>query len=179
MTSYHNTEPDEQDDDSATDRGAKNGWFAKLREAFLRDGDEEESFEEEEEETSLGVAHIPPPARSTGGSLTPIKRSSGALRLETVRRSRVTVRRMVQSFEDVRRAVDGLREGTQQIINLEQTPADMAERLIDFMNGATYSIDGSVEKIGDQVYLFTPTNVTVDVEDKPLTSSRTAFFDKE
>jgi cell division inhibitor SepF len=136
-------------------------------------------FEDEDEDSLLGVAHIPEPSRSAGGSATPIKRANGALRLETVRKSRITVRRMVQSFEDVRRAVDGLREGNQQIINLEQTPADMSERLIDFMNGATYSIDGTVEKIGDQVYLFTPQSVIVDVEDKPSTAPRTPFFDKD
>lgn len=178
MTTYNNTEPDEQDDDSAADRNS-HGFFAKLRDAFLRGGDEDDSFDEGDEESVIGVAPIPAPTRSSGGSSTPIKRNSGSLRLETVRGSRITVRRMVQSFEDVRRAVDGLREGIQQIINLEQTPADMSERLIDFMNGATYSIDGKVEKIGDQVYLFTPTNVVVDVEDRPISASRTPFFDKD
>jgi cell division inhibitor SepF len=88
------------------------------------------------------------------------------------------VRQMVQSHEDVRRAVDGLRDGVQQIINFEQTPADKAKELTDFMYGAIYSLDGAVEKIGEQVYLFTPLNVTIDVEDKPMTSSHTAFFDK-
>jgi len=78
----------------------------------------------------------------------------------------------------VRRAVDGLRDGTQQIVNLEQTASDMAERLIDFMNGATYAIDGAVEKIGEHVYLFTPSTVTVDVEDRATAGARTPFFDK-
>jgi cell division inhibitor SepF len=178
MTTYHNAEPDDEEDDAAADRNSR-GFFAKLRDAWMRNGDDDEEFDEEDEENVIGVAAIPSPIRSSGGSSTPIKRGNGALRLETVRRSRITVRRTVQSFEDVRRAVDGLREGTQQIINLEQTPADMSERLIDFMNGATYSIDGTVEKIGDQVYLFTPTNVIVDVEDKPMSANRTAFFDRE
>jgi cell division inhibitor SepF len=174
----YNTEPEDESDDSHADRNS-HGWFTKLRDAFLRGGDDEDVIDEEDEDDIVGVAHIPAPARSAGGSSTPLKRNSGALRLETARRSRVTVRRVVQGFEDVRRAVDGLREGVQQIINLEQTPADMSERLIDFMNGATYSIDGTVEKIGDQVYLFTPTNVIVDVEDKASATSRTPFFDRD
>jgi cell division inhibitor SepF len=173
MTTYYNAEPDEDGEDSNVERNS-HGFFARLKDAFLRSGDEDE-YEDEEPE----VESIPVPARSSGGSSTPLKRTAGALRLETVKRSRITVRRTVQTFEDVRRAVDGLREGTQQIINLEQTPADMSERLIDFMNGATYCIDGSVEKIGDQVYLFTPPNVIVDVETKPYTPTRPAFFDKE
>ena len=91
----------------------------------------------------------------------------------------VTVRRTVQSFEDVRRAVDGLREGVQQIVNIEQTPPDIAERLIDFLNGATYALDGSVEKIGAQVYLFTPSTITIDVEDRSTTLASKPFFDRE
>jgi cell division inhibitor SepF len=91
----------------------------------------------------------------------------------------VTVRRSVHSFEDVRRAVDELREGVQQVINLEQTPVDMCERLIDFLNGSIYAIDGCVEKIGEHVFLFTPQNVSIDIEDSHLNDLKSAYFDKE
>ena len=76
-----------------------------------------------------------------------------------------------------RRAADGLKDGQQQIVNLEQTPVEMAERIIDFLNGATYALDGSVEKIGEQVYLFTPASVIIDVEEKPTGNSRVSFID--
>jgi cell division inhibitor SepF len=172
--SYYNAEPEEDTEDSHADRRPR-GWFSQFMEAFRRDDDDNV----EEEEDHADSVSIPRPSRSSGGSSKPIKRGANTLHLETIKRSRITVRRTVQSFEDVRRAVDGLNDGVQQIINLEQTPADMSERLIDFMNGATYCIEGSVEKIGEQVYLFTPPNVTVDVETKPFAPSRTAFFDKE
>ena len=114
-------------------------------------------------------AHAPPaPSRASGGSASPLRRSGApALRLDQARRTHVTVRRAVRGFDDARRAADGLKEGQQQIVNLEQTPVEMAERIIDFLNGATYALDGSVEKIGEQVYLFTPASVIIDVEDKP------------
>jgi cell division inhibitor SepF len=73
---------------------------------------------------------------------------------------------MVKSFEDARRGVDGLRDGIQQIINFEKTPDDDATRFLDFMNGATYALDGSVENIGEKVYLFTPQSVSIEVVDK-------------
>ena len=89
------------------------------------------------------------------------------------------MRRAVQTFDDARRAADGLKDGQQQIVNLEQTPADMAERITDFLNGATYAVDGSVEKIGDQVYLFTPASVVIDIDDsKPVTGTRATIFDR-
>ena len=124
-------------------------------------------------------AHAQPaPSRASGGSASPLRRSGApALRLDQARRTHVTVRRAVRGFDDARRAADGLKEGQQQIVNLEQTPVEMAERIIDFLNGATYALDGSVEKIGEQVYLFTPASVIIDVEDKPTGNSRVSFID--
>jgi cell division inhibitor SepF len=175
----HNAEAEEYDDESPEQRSRLSRFWSML----TRGHNEEDGYEEEElddTEEQGAVARVPSPGRASGGSVSPIRRGS-TLRLETVRRTHVSVRRTVQSFEDVRKAVDGLRDGIQQIVNLEQTPADMSERLIDFMNGATYAIDGSVEKIGEQVYLFTPQNVTIDIEEKPSfsTGSKTPFFDKD
>ncbi len=130
---------------------------------------------------SSGVARVNGPTRMAGGALNPMRRPTtvSPMRVERERTHSVTVRRTVQSFEDVRRAVDGLREGIQQIVNIEQTPPDVAERLIDFLNGATYAMDGSVEKIGTQVYLFTPSTITIDVEDKTKLTVSKPFFDRE
>ena len=117
-------------------------------------------------------------ARASGGSYNPLKRGT-TLRIDQARQTHITVRRAVHSFDDARRAADGLKDGQQQIVNLEQTPADMSERIIDFLNGATYALDGSVEKIGEQVYLFTPSTVIIDIEDKPATGVRAAIFDRD
>jgi cell division inhibitor SepF len=84
------------------------------------------------------------------------------LRLHSARVSYVSVR-LPQSFDDARMAADGLKDGRQQIVNLEKTSPEMAERIIDFLNGVTYALNGFVEKVGDHVYLFAPSNVLIDV----------------
>jgi len=86
------------------------------------------------------------------------------LRLHSTRVSHVSVR-MPQSFDDARLAADGLKDGRQQIINLERTTPEMSERITDFLNGVTYALNGFVEKVGDRVYLFAPSNVLIDVPD--------------
>lgn len=146
--------------------------------------DEYEDEEEQTEAPQAPQAQTPPQAstpvvntRVNGGSLNPVRKGITPLRIEQTRRTHITVRRAVHSFDDARRAADGLKEGQQQIVNLEQTPADMAERITDFLNGATYALEGSVEKIGEQVYLFTPNSVIIDVEEKPAAATRTAFSD--
>jgi cell division inhibitor SepF len=164
----------EADYDESTPR---NGFLAKINRMFGKDEYEEE--EEEVVETTPPSAQTPPVNRASGGSLNPQRRGVTPLRIEQTRRTHITVRRAVHSFDDARRAADGLKEGQQQIVNLEQTPVEMAERITDFLNGATYALEGSVEKIGEQVYLFTPNSVTIDVEDKPATPTRTTFLDRD
>jgi cell division inhibitor SepF len=154
------------------------GFFARMRDRIM--GHDEYDDEEEADTAAAAPAAQPAvdPLRASGGSSVPLRRSAATLRLDHARRTHVTVRRAMRSFEDAQRAADGLKEGQQQIVNLEQTPVEMSERIIDFLNGATYALDGSVEKIGEQVYLFTPATVTIDVEDKPAAGPRPSFLDQ-
>ena len=140
-----------------------------------------DDYEDEPEE--IAAEHpqpqpVPAQTRASGGSYNPLRRGT-TLRMDQARQTHITVRRAIQTFDDARRAADGLKDGQQQIVNLEQTSNDMTERIIDFLNGATYALDGSVEKIGEQVYLFTPASVIIDIEDKPAAGVRAAIFDRD
>ena len=99
------------------------------------------------------------------------------LRLHSARVSHVSVRE-AKSFEDARLAADGLKDGRQQIINLERTPQDISERIIDFLNGVTYALNGFVEKVGDRVYLFAPSNIVIDVPED-LRKNTLGLFDRQ
>jgi len=167
-----NAEAEEYDNAPARD----GGFFSRIASHFR--GHDDYYEEEEDVPAENQTQPIPASTRASGGSYNPMKRGT-TLRIDQARQTRITVRRSVQTFDDARRAADGLKDGQQQIVNLEQTPADMAERIIDFLNGATYALEGSVEKIGEQVYLFTPATVTIDIEDKPATGVRAAIFDRD
>jgi cell division inhibitor SepF len=99
-----------------------------------------------------------------GEARPPEARKRAAIRLESSRDVRVAVRQNAVAFNDARVAADGLKSGQQQIVNLERATPQMAERIIDFLNGVTYALDGSVEKIGEKVYLFAPANVHVEMD---------------
>ena len=96
-------------------------------------------------------------------------------RLSTVRDGSITIM-PAGSFADVQKAADRLKQGEPQILNLEKTPPEVAERLIDFLNGVTYALDGYVEKIAEGAYLFTPANVMIHA-DKPGETPK-PFFDR-
>jgi cell division inhibitor SepF len=91
-------------------------------------------------------------------------RRRAAIRLESSRGIRVAVRLNATAFNDARIAADGLKGGQQQIVNLEKATPQMAERIIDFLNGVTYALDGYVEKVAEKVYLFAPANVQVEID---------------
>lgn len=46
-------------------------------------------------------------------------------------------------------------------INLHRMPADYRQRIIDFLSGVVCAIDGSINKVGDDVFLFSPKSMPV------------------
>ncbi|MCX7992993.1 MAG: cell division protein SepF [Fimbriimonadales bacterium] len=74
----------------------------------------------------------------------------------------VCIRKEVHSLEDARVAADGLKEGIQQIINLASTPQGVRERVIDFLNGVVYAIEGSVERVSEHVFVYAPPQAILD-----------------
>ena len=91
------------------------------------------------------------------------KRRPVTLRLSQSRVTCVSVWQTIHSLDNAQQAGDGLKEGRSQIVNLEKASPEICARVIDFLNGVTYALDGYVEKVGDKVYMFTPSNIVIDV----------------
>jgi len=75
----------------------------------------------------------------------------------------VTVRKDISSFEDAMAAANGLKRGEQQIINLCHTDVSIRQKIVDFMCGVNYALEGTWEEIGENVYLVVPANAHVEV----------------
>ena len=71
-----------------------------------------------------------------------------------------------QCFDDVKEISDHLKDRRSVIVNLETVTKEDQRRIIDFLSGATYVIDGSMQKISSLIYLITPKNVEIqnDIE---------------
>lgn len=92
------------------------------------------------------------------------RRRPTTVRVHSSRPTYVSVWMTIQSFENAQQAADGLKEGHQQIVNLEKATPEVCARVIDFLSGVIYALDGYIEKVGDKVYLFTPSNYVIEVE---------------
>ena len=97
------------------------------------------------------------------------------VRMHRVNMHYVSVWRTLADMDSARQAADGLKAGHQQIANIKQASPDMRARITDFLNGATYALDGFVEKVSEDVYLYTPRNCHIEVEDED--TARKSFND--
>lgn len=71
------------------------------------------------------------------------------------------------SVDDSREITETLLAGRTVILNLEGMDLEIAQRIIDFISGATFAISGNLQKISNYIFLVTPTNVDItgDLQD--------------
>ena len=65
------------------------------------------------------------------------------------------------SFNDTTKAADDLKANKAVIVNMENVDKAMARRVVDFLSGCVYALEGDVKKIAQSAYLFCPHNVGV------------------
>jgi cell division inhibitor SepF len=79
------------------------------------------------------------------------------------------------SFEEMPQVIQALRERKSVVLNLNVMNPEEAQRAVDFVAGGTYAMDGHQERVGESIFLFTPSCVKVstlsgiihDVDDIP------------
>ena len=78
------------------------------------------------------------------------------------------------SFDQSEEICNYLKEKKSIIVNLEYVNKDVARRIIDFLSGTLYAINGNLEKIGNGIFLCTPDNVGVEgkIEEKQSKKSK-------
>ena len=64
-------------------------------------------------------------------------------------------------YADVRQIATQLLKGQAVIVNFTQMDDKNAKRVVDFLNGATFAIDGGIKRIGKEIFLCTPKNYEV------------------
>ncbi len=75
-------------------------------------------------------------------------------------------------FGDAKEIADCLKASRPVIVNLQVADRDLQRRMIDFCSGVTYALSGEMEKVADQVFLLTPTNVKLSDEERQRLQER-------
>ena len=69
-----------------------------------------------------------------------------------------------KGFDECSKLVDSLKSRKPVIVNLEKLDSDTAIKIFDFLGGATYALNGNVQKVANNIFIFAPENVAISAE---------------
>ncbi|MBR6136546.1 MAG: cell division protein SepF [Bacilli bacterium] len=67
-----------------------------------------------------------------------------------------------RAYSESQQIADYLKRRNAVVVNLKRVTPDQAKRIVDFLYGTIYAIDGDIQKLGGGIFLCTPNNVVVD-----------------
>ncbi|WP_058301815.1 cell division protein SepF [Gorillibacterium timonense] len=73
------------------------------------------------------------------------------------------------NYDDTQEIADHLRNRRPVIVNLQRVRPDQAMRIVDFLSGTVYALNGNISKIGPQIFLCTPDSVEIQGTIKEMT----------
>ena len=159
---------DDYDDDDYDDRSSKkSGILSKFNRAkdSGRDRDDDyDDYDDDYDERSARPSSSRASHQPAGSSkVTPMRQPSSRRQAPNME---VCVIKP-SSVEDAREITETLLSGRTVILNLEGLDLEVAQRIIDFTSGATFAINGNLQKISNYIFLVTPTNVDIsgDLQD--------------
>lgn len=141
-------------DDDFEDEKPKKRFFKKLDDDFDDDLDDISS--------SKNYKKAQKQAATTSNKITPmynVKKKTTS--------SEVCVIKPKQ-FDDATEIVDALLDNCTVILNLEGLDINLAQHIIDFTSGASYSIQGSIRKVSSYIFILTPEGVDITGDSQEL-----------
>lgn len=132
---------DEEYDD---DKPAKKGLFSKKEDDYYED--------------DVDVDEPAKPRFLSRSKVVPMKRSMEVSMIKPT------------TIEDAKEICDYLLAGKAVVLNMEGLHTEVAQRIIDFTSGATYSMNGNLQKISNYIFIATPESVELSGDFQDLIS---------
>ena len=128
--------------------------------------DELDSLDSEPEEKAAPAGRRPSPfatnsADSSFQSSTPSGSGFNGQVLNMSSGKQEVVLFHAKTFDDAAKAADELRRKKAVILNMENVDKALTRRVVDFLSGSVYALDGTVKKIAQSTYLFCPHNMDI------------------
>ncbi len=123
----------------------------KMSNLFFGGDDDYEEFEEEAEEVKEPLIKPTPSAK---------KSNSRVVNIHATTQLEVAVLQP-QSYEDAREIADRLKSKKAVVINLEELSKEDAIKVLDFVSGVVYALEGDIQKVSSGIFLIAPYNVSI------------------
>ena len=151
--------------------------FDKFIDYFTEDGEETTNYQPQQEETVRPAVstskELPAPAQSGSAKDANITRLH-ARQQELAKQNhhsdeKVTIDvRYPRKYEDATEIVDLLTGNESILIDFQYMTEVQARRCLDYLDGARHVLAGNMKKVASTMYLLTPVNVIVNIEDIKL-----------
>ena len=120
----------------------------------------------------------PPPEHPYQGSKV-VDFHAAAERREIAMNTKSTINTIKpKNFDDAQIVANCLRDRIPVIINFEETDPTDASRIIDFISGTTYALNGDIKRVSDMVFICAPNNVHVSNSDDEKKSGGMPWLNK-
>ena len=117
----------------------------------------EDELDEQEEESRAN--------RRRQAKITPLPTSTSKLKMLVFQPS---------SYEEAECIIDNLKARKPVIMNLDELELELGQRILDFVGGAVYSLNGDIKKVARSIFVVAPSNV--DVAQNLETGAREGFY---
>jgi cell division inhibitor SepF len=145
------------------------GLWKKLVD-YLGFGPEDDEFEDDEEESEAQAEEWPEIKRAPVAE----RRSAPVVPISSVPQKQSTFKVLVvepRSFEEVQTIVDQMRNRRPIILNLESLDKDLAQKILNFLNGAIYALNGETQRVAQGIFFFAPQGTDISTMGRGLTGT--------
>lgn len=66
-----------------------------------------------------------------------------------------------ECYEDAQEICDQVKDKKPVVVNLEKVEYPIAQRIMDFLSGTCYSLDGSIQRVANNIFIIAPQNVDI------------------
>jgi cell division inhibitor SepF len=88
------------------------------------------------------------------------KQQSKVVNIHTPSQFKVVVMQP-ENFEDAKDICDHLKNKKPIVVNLEGLEKESAQRVVDFLSGSVYALDGTIQKVSAGIFVIAPNNVDI------------------
>ena len=141
-----------------------NKFMNKFWEMIGVDPEDEERYDFDDPETSSNISYLED-KEATNATTSPVfaVKKNKVVGMPGMQQVKVVISQP-STFEQSEEICEHLKEKKSVILNLEYVNKDVARRIIDFVSGAAYALDGNMQKISNAIFLVAPFNYEITNE---------------
>ncbi|MBE3576994.1 MAG: cell division protein SepF [Limnochordales bacterium] len=68
------------------------------------------------------------------------------------------------TFEEVQAVADHVKNRRPVVVCLDRVDRDLARKIVDFLSGTAYALDGKIQRVGEGIFLVVPSNVSIETD---------------